>query len=90
MAKTGYIGNSSSPTVGNILYWSRGYSTAAAGVWGYANVTQSISQSASQSNTANQNQEANDSDSSTVDQSQSIGQSQSISQSASQVGNATD
>ena len=36
MAKTGYIGNnSSSATVGNILYWSRrGYSTAAAGVWG--------------------------------------------------------
>ena len=91
MAKTGYIGNSSSATVGNILYWSRrGYSTAAAGVWGYANVTQSISQSASQSNTANQNQEANDNFASTVTQSQSANQSQSASQSASQVGTATD
>ena len=58
--------------------------------FGDANVTQSISQSATQSNTANQNQEANDNDDSTVDQSQSIGQSQSISQQASQVGNATD
>jgi hypothetical protein len=52
--------------------------------FGDANVTQSISQSATQNNTANQNQEANDSDFSEV------GQSQSISQSASQVGNATD
>jgi hypothetical protein len=35
MAKTGYIGKSSSATVCNIVYWSRrGYSTAAAGVWG--------------------------------------------------------
>src|SRR5919108_3241741 len=34
MAKAGYIGNSSSATVGNILCWSRGYPTAAAGVWG--------------------------------------------------------
>jgi len=32
MANTGYIGNSNTATVGNILYWSRGYSTAAAGV----------------------------------------------------------
>jgi hypothetical protein len=29
MAKTGYVGNRSTATVGNILYWSRGYSTAA-------------------------------------------------------------
>ena len=58
--------------------------------FGDATVTQSISQSATQSNTANQNQEANDSDGSTVDQSQSVTQSQSISQSASQNGTATD
>jgi hypothetical protein len=32
MANTGYIGNSNTATVGNILYWNRGYSTAAAGV----------------------------------------------------------
>ncbi len=34
MAKTGYIGNSSTAIVCNILCWNRGYSTAAAGVWG--------------------------------------------------------
>jgi hypothetical protein len=58
--------------------------------FGDANVTQSISQSATQSNTANQNQEANDSDFSDVDQSQTVTQGQSTSQSASQEGSATD
>jgi hypothetical protein len=58
--------------------------------FGDANVTQSISQSATQSNTANQNQEANDSDFSDVGQSQTVTQGQSTSQSASQEGTATD
>ena len=91
MAKTGYIGNSSSATVGNILCWSRrGSIPQPQQAFGDATVDQSISQSGNQNNTASQSQAANDNFDSTVTQDQSVSQSQSLSQNASQVGTATD